>query len=206
MKNGKRSKILSAAVKIFAVKGYQYATVSDIAGEAGVSTGLIYSYFENKLDILLSTIHTFWEQFNRLNQEKLKGLDSPFDKLYVLVENFEQLLVKDKNALYQGKVLHEALPHIFMIKNKDLQKKRHEIIIHNSTLVKTIDEIMAEGQEKGLFDRSLKPAVLRQVLFGTMERIIYGLFFQVYSNEERGYDADDVHQALVRMIEKFVRK
>ncbi|MBW1838398.1 MAG: helix-turn-helix transcriptional regulator, partial [Deltaproteobacteria bacterium] len=49
MKDEKRSMILDAATKIFAEKGYQYATISEVAKEAGISTGLLYSYFKNKL-------------------------------------------------------------------------------------------------------------------------------------------------------------
>ena len=59
MKDLKKNTILNAATKIFAEKGYQYATIAEVAKEAGVSTGLVYSYFKNKLDLLLSVVLLF---------------------------------------------------------------------------------------------------------------------------------------------------
>ncbi len=49
----KRKRILEAAVKVFARKGYFAARVSEIAKKAGVADGTIYLYFRNKEDILV---------------------------------------------------------------------------------------------------------------------------------------------------------
>jgi TetR/AcrR family fatty acid metabolism transcriptional regulator len=206
MKDLKRSIILDAATKIFAEKGYQYATISELAKEAGISTGLLYSYFNNKLDLLLSVVLLFWQNINQLNQEKLISIRDPFDKLVVVLHNIEDSLIKDKKALYLIKVLNEALPHIVMIKEKTLQEKRHGIILENRKLLDTIDEIITEGQKQGVFDNSLKPSVLRQILCGSIEMLIYGLFFKTYCEEEMGYDLADAHKGAVRLIEKFIGK
>ena len=45
-------KILKAAEKLFAEKGFDGARVDDIAGNAGVNKALIYYYFKSKRDIL----------------------------------------------------------------------------------------------------------------------------------------------------------
>src|SRR4051812_41829076 len=50
----KRRRILQAAIKVFARKGYWAAKVSEIAKKAGVADGTIYLYFRNKEDILVS--------------------------------------------------------------------------------------------------------------------------------------------------------
>ena len=83
MKDLKRNTILNAATKNFAEKGYQYSTVAEIAKVAGVSTGLVYSYFKNKLDLLLSVVLLFWQNINQENQEKLTDIRDPFDKRYL---------------------------------------------------------------------------------------------------------------------------
>ena len=206
MKDEKRSMLLDAATKIFAEKGYQYATISEVAKEAGMSTGLLYSYFKNKLDLLLSLVLLFWQNINQQNQEKLGSMRDPFDKLMVVLHNIEDSLIKDKKALYPIKVLNEALPHIVMIKEQDLQEKRQNIILENRKLLDTIDEIIIEGQKRGVFDNSLKPGVLRQILCGAIEKLINGLFFQTHCNEEMGYDSADAHQGTVKLIEKFIGK
>lgn len=204
MEDIKKTKILEAATKVFAKKGYQYATISEIAKEAGISTGLTYSYFENKLDMLLSIILLFLQKLNQVNQEKLKTVESPLDKLYTILHNFEQCLMKNERALYLVKVLNEALPHIVMIKGVSLQEKRHEIILQNRNLIDTIDGIITDGQKKGVFDTSLNPSVMRQVLCGSIERVVYGLFYTTYSGEDIGYNEADGHKSIIRLIDKFI--
>src|SRR6266853_3156193 len=53
-RNDKRARILDAAVKVFAERGYFSSTVAEIARAAGVADGTIYLYFKSKDDLLLS--------------------------------------------------------------------------------------------------------------------------------------------------------
>ncbi len=48
----RREQILDAALRVFAKKGFAKATNKDIAREAGITTGLIYHYFESKEALL----------------------------------------------------------------------------------------------------------------------------------------------------------
>ncbi len=48
----RREQILDAALRVFAKKGFAKATNKDIAHEAGITTGLIYHYFESKEGLL----------------------------------------------------------------------------------------------------------------------------------------------------------
>lgn len=202
----KRRRILDAATKVFAEKGFEYASISAIAKEAGMSSGLIYSYFKNKLDVLLSLILIFLQTFNEMNARRVAVLRNPFDKLYTFLNNCEDLLLKDHSCLCRGKVLHDALPHIIGMKDKALMQKRAEILAANNQLIATIDEIMLQGQKDGVFDATLKPTVMRQVLSGSIERVVYGLFFKHFTGEEIGYGEQDAHEALVRVIETFIKK
>ncbi len=49
----RRNQILDAAAKVFAEKGFHPTTIKDIASEAGIAHGTIYTYFENKTALLL---------------------------------------------------------------------------------------------------------------------------------------------------------
>src|SRR6201984_3672973 len=44
----RRCQILEAALVCFAKRGFHQTSMHDISGEAGISVGLIYRYFENK--------------------------------------------------------------------------------------------------------------------------------------------------------------
>lgn len=57
-KENKRRQILEAAMKVFAKNGYNGATISMVAGEAAISKGLLYTYFDSK-EILLDHLLKF---------------------------------------------------------------------------------------------------------------------------------------------------
>ncbi len=52
----RREQIIEAAMHVFAQKGYARATTKDIASAAGITSGLIYHYFENKEALLKAII------------------------------------------------------------------------------------------------------------------------------------------------------
>ena len=52
----RREQILKAAGDIFTKKGYEAATIPDIAQAAGVATGTIYLYFPNKRELFITVV------------------------------------------------------------------------------------------------------------------------------------------------------
>ena len=52
----RKQQIFDAALKVFSKKGFDQATIPDIAQEAGVAVGTIYNYYQSKHDLLLSII------------------------------------------------------------------------------------------------------------------------------------------------------
>lgn len=50
----RRRQILKSAAEVFAAKGFDRATIADIARHASVAEGSIYNYFKNKSDLLVS--------------------------------------------------------------------------------------------------------------------------------------------------------
>jgi AcrR family transcriptional regulator len=52
----RREQIIDAAMRVFAQKGFARASNRDVAREAGITTGLIYYYFESKEDLLKAAL------------------------------------------------------------------------------------------------------------------------------------------------------
>ena len=50
----RKDRIMDAALRIFAEKGFQNATISEISKEAGVSEATIYEYFGTKEELLFA--------------------------------------------------------------------------------------------------------------------------------------------------------
>lgn len=51
-----KERILRTALRLFAANGYEAVSVSDIAGELGVTKGALYRHYKNKHDILDSIL------------------------------------------------------------------------------------------------------------------------------------------------------
>ena len=58
-----REDILTAAVRAFARTGYQSVTMRDIAREAGYTAAALYTYFENKQEILAAVMTAMGDEF-----------------------------------------------------------------------------------------------------------------------------------------------
>jgi AcrR family transcriptional regulator len=56
-KDRKREAIFSAALKVFAEKGYHRATIDEIASLSGIGKGSVYRYFRSKEDLLKQLIY-----------------------------------------------------------------------------------------------------------------------------------------------------
>jgi len=69
-----KEKIINAAIKIFANKGFWQTKISDIVKEAGVAQGTFYIYFKSKNDcfkLILSMLHN--ETISILNDKFSQG-------------------------------------------------------------------------------------------------------------------------------------
>lgn len=52
-----KEQLLAAAARVIAARGYEGARVSEIASEAGLSTGAIYAHYDGKADLLCAAIN-----------------------------------------------------------------------------------------------------------------------------------------------------
>jgi len=88
----KRGRILQAAIKVFARKGFYNAKISEIAHQAGVADGTIYLYFKNKDDILICLFEENMGRIIEEFQEKLLRLAPPAEKLRTFIHQHFELV------------------------------------------------------------------------------------------------------------------
>jgi AcrR family transcriptional regulator len=205
MNKDKQLRVLSAATQVFAAKGYHKATISEIVTASRLSTGLVYSYFLNKDDIMLSIILGFLKKLNNMNRLVVEKTSDPMEALLGMVDNFISLC-DEKEELPLMKVLNETLPQVAAINNKKLLAKRAEIYSENAVLLRTLDGIIISGQKAGLFETAFNPSVMRTVLGGSIRVVLDGLYYSQYKNMNIGYDTKDARKALIGLVEKYVRK
>jgi len=79
-----RRTILEAAGRVFSRDGYVDARMSDIATEAGLSTGGLYRYFDNKTEVFAALISDIHEEFYELSGHTRRILEA--DPMAALTE------------------------------------------------------------------------------------------------------------------------
>jgi AcrR family transcriptional regulator len=60
-KQNKKSRIIEAAARVFANRGYNSTLIAEIAAEAGIGKGTIYEYFPSKEDLFFAVFEWFVE-------------------------------------------------------------------------------------------------------------------------------------------------
>jgi AcrR family transcriptional regulator len=81
----KQLSILNSALKLFASKGFDAVPTSQIAKDAGVSEGLIFRHFQNKLG-LLNAIMQMGAEKASVYIDAIGQIDSPAERIQAVIE------------------------------------------------------------------------------------------------------------------------
>ncbi|MET9966110.1 ScbR family autoregulator-binding transcription factor [Streptomyces sp. NPDC006356] len=74
-----RARILRCAAEIFAVRGYPYTSITDVAQRVGMTKGAVYFHFPNKESLAVAVVEELYSRWPRtLEEVRGKGL-SPLD-------------------------------------------------------------------------------------------------------------------------------
>lgn len=175
----KHVKIISAATKVFAKKGFFNARISDIAKEAKVADGTIYLYFNNKVDILRSV---FEEEIDSIIQHTRKLIDEEQDPSKKLEKFVVTHLAYMKKNRYLAEVIHiELRQSTKLIKDYKNSKFNEYLDI--------IAEIIMLGQQQKVFRKNILPNIAKRVIFGALDEVsrVWNISLEThYSVEEAG--------------------
>ena len=157
----KYHKIIEAATKVFARKGFYKAKISEIAGEAQVADGTIYIYFENKDDILICL---FEEQMKAVLDNmviQISEEDDPVKKLQKFALAHLQLVEQNKN-------MAEIIQVEVRQSSKFMKEYRNDPFVQYLEL---IADIIRQGQKEGLFNKKIIPGVAKRAFFGALDEM-----------------------------------
>ncbi len=116
----KKNKIIKASYELFSEVGYYGTNTAEIAKKAGVSTGIVYGYFRDKRDILISVLDIYLEKAFASLFEMIDKLSAPVN-IEKFVTQFIDIIIKShKNNAKMHEALHsltstdEAVNNEFM--------------------------------------------------------------------------------------------
>lgn len=161
----RKQEILKAARTIFAAKGFDAATLDEIAQMSRFSKGALYGYFENKNDLFISVIESELDIIIGIIKSVVDSFASPVEKIRVLVQKI--LTYFDENREFfciftpeRGGFTKEKHPGI----KKRVLKKYEKIM--NLTA-----RIMKDGVKAKVF-KKINPEVLSLALVGLVHSFI----------------------------------
>jgi AcrR family transcriptional regulator len=106
-----RARLIDAAASVFARRGFQAASVEEIAEEAGYSHGAVYSNFDGKADLFLAVFEDYMAQRVRELAESQSALadNAPLEvRARALADQWMDRLARDRESF----VLHmEFIAH-----------------------------------------------------------------------------------------------
>ncbi|RLB94433.1 MAG: TetR/AcrR family transcriptional regulator, partial [Deltaproteobacteria bacterium] len=163
----RRQQIIVAAKRVFSKKGFNRATMEDIAQEAELSPGTLYLYFKNKDELYASLSLRILQYLNiRLDHVvKEEGL-APAERMQALKEaiydvyQFDPLILINLFHLQSSETLENLSPELF----DDIQ---------NLTLrsLERITALFRSGIEGGLFE-TYNPEVLAELFWSLFSGMV----------------------------------
>jgi len=158
---GIRDAILDAALEVFAQKGFQDATISEIAKRANVAEATIYEYFENKENLLFSIPERKQKEALDLLAFQLAGIKGALHKIRKFVWFY--LWFFQNNRPWSSVVLMILRPN-----KKFLNASAYQLI---RLWAQEILKIFKEGQEEGSIRKDINIFVARNMFLGTIEHL-----------------------------------
>lgn len=161
MDKSKRTRLLKAAIKIFAHQGFFKSKVEDIAREAGVATGTTYLYFDNKDDLLITI---FEEEMAPIISQISAAMNEKSTAKEKIITFIQQHFNMVKNN-----------PDLAVLFEVELRQSNKFLRNYHGTRFKeyldVIGNAFSMGQENGEFRTDIHASVFKQIVFGAVDHI-----------------------------------
>ena len=157
----RRDAILRAAIDVFAGRGFFNAQVADVARAAGVAAGTVYLYFRGKDDLLISIFERTMTAAIAEGRETVGKLADPGDRLREIARLHLGRLGRDRSLAIVFQVeLRQSTK--FMQRFSATQLREYLGIIR---------DVVADGQERGAFRRTINPTLAAKLFFGALDEM-----------------------------------
>jgi TetR/AcrR family fatty acid metabolism transcriptional regulator len=157
----KRERILRAAIKVFARKGFYATRVSEIAQAAGVADGTIYLYFQSKEDVL---VRIFEDRITRL----LEVLRNELARSPSFEERMRRIVGLQLGLLEGQRDLAEVITVNLRQSSKLLKQYATPLFVE---YLEVLASVIADGQREGVVRSDAHPRILARALFGALDGV-----------------------------------
>jgi len=163
----REQEILAAARRVFGAQGFAAGSVAEIAQQAGVVEGTVYTYFATKRELLLRVVTDFYEALIRDVEGGVRALRGAENQLRYLIARHVAVFVEDLGICRL--VLSEIRPDPALYGDAVLTLNRR----YTAIALGVIERGMATGELRG----DLSPTLVRDLIYGGTEHALWRYVF-----------------------------
>lgn len=192
-KNRRRNQILDAAEEVFSDRGYEVATIAEVAVLAGTAEGNVYRYFETKRDLLASVIARWYEAAIAELEEKTVSFEGSGARLEFLI-HFHICALRDNPGLL-GLIIREVRTH----------NDTYKSVIGNLNRRYTgyVSQALIDGVAAGDFNPNLPISLVRDMVFGCIEHHTWRYVSQKDTSE---MDVEMMTQEVIMLLRSGIER
>ena len=162
-KERRRAAILKAARAVFSEKGYEAASITDIARLAGVADGTIYRHFANKKDLLYQVMRAFYERIIADVEQEVEGADSFEERLFRLVRRHLAVFAEDVDLCW-----------LFIREVRTADDYYNSLLYAlNRRYTSILLDILKQALAAGEMHSGIDPRMVRDLVYGAIEHLAW---------------------------------
>jgi AcrR family transcriptional regulator len=126
----RQAEVAEAAVEIFWQKGYQAASIQDVAERVGVLKGSLYYYIETKEDLLWRVIEDVHEEWSEILKQAGELDAGPIEKIHAFIKLHVEWYLKNikEVAVFFSEWQHLSGDRLKTVKSR---RRRYEQVVRD---------------------------------------------------------------------------
>lgn len=175
--NERKNEILDAAAALFAQKGFDHTSTSEIMEAVGIAKGTLYHHFKSKEAIMDAIIE---RQSERMLAAARKTAE---DRSIPVPERMLRVVMALKLEGAQGEGGRDMIEHLHKPQNALMHQKSKQIIMKEPPPILAI--VLQDGIEQGLFD-SPYPLECMEMSVAYLNTLLDDGIIELTEEERRG--------------------
>jgi AcrR family transcriptional regulator len=192
-----RDRLRDAAKTLFAQRGFEGTSTSEICRLAGTSPSQLVSHFKSKVGLLEAIFEGAWEQINPAIRLAAENVTLPVEKLKLLADMMLRFLSRDADLLT-----------IFLLEARRIRGGDSKVRLVSPFLefVRTIDNILKQMAAQGELLPGVHPQALRSALMGAFEGLARDRMLARSSGFPASYSEEDLRAVFDRFLSSCLRR
>jgi len=152
--------LTDVALRVFAERGYDGASMDDVARAAGITKASIYHHVAGKEELLARGLRRALDALFGILEEEPAARGEPFDRLTYIVRRVVETTLS----------LLPELSVLFRVRGNSVVER--EAIERRRRFDRIVAQLIAEGQAAGSVRSDLDPALAARLVFGLSNSVV----------------------------------